>query len=148
MVDALDEAGRVVELSAFGQQGLVEQHSSPVIEVLGFSLQSDHHRMLRIDFQYRQRFRYFLAGSLEHARHVAAHIVLVRHEAGRGVGQAMGDANFLDAPGKTGFDLAGQFLVLACLFFLILFLGFIFECTQIQPALGNGYQGLFLEFSQ
>ena len=32
VIDALDEAGRVVELAALGQQGLVEQHRGPVVE--------------------------------------------------------------------------------------------------------------------
>ena len=31
LVDALDEAGRIVELAAFGEQRLVEQYRGPVV---------------------------------------------------------------------------------------------------------------------
>ena len=133
MVDPPDKPRRIVQLPALCQQSLVEKHGCPVIEMFFFFLQAHYHRMVRIDFQDGLCRGRLLSGGLEHARQVAAHIMLVSHQTGGGIGQAVRHPDFLDALRETGLDFPGQFLVIAGLLFLFLLLGFVFQ-LQVEPA--------------
>jgi hypothetical protein len=74
--------------------------------------------------------------------------VLVRYQAGRAVGQAMRDADFLDLVAQALAYLFGEVLEFAGGRFGFLLLGFVFQLAEIQAALGHRHQLLALELGQ
>src|SRR3954469_4739697 len=74
LVGSLDETGRVVELPALGQKGLVEEQAWPLVESGAGRLQALDDRVLGIDLEDRRRRGEFLTGRLEDAREVRPHV--------------------------------------------------------------------------
>src|SRR6266568_9039915 len=81
LVHAANEPGGVFELSALGEERLVEEEVAPVREARLFFLQPLHHRMRGIDLEDRLRLRRFLPDRLQDAGEVASHVMLVGDEA-------------------------------------------------------------------
>src|SRR5450830_841345 len=148
VVEAFDEARRIRQGTAFSQQGLIEENIRPIVEFRFFVLQTLYQRVIRIDFQNRLGVRCSLSGSLEHAHQVARQFVLIRHQAGRRIGQTEGHAHVLGLVGQRSLHLLDQILELGLGLFVLLLLGFVFQRTEIEAALGHRSQFLAVEVLQ
>ena len=78
---AIAEDGITQKLATFGEEGLVVQELRPVAEALVLHLQARDEGMVGIHLEDRREVGHLLARGLEDAREVAAHVLLVGHEA-------------------------------------------------------------------
>ncbi len=139
LIQSLNKPRRILKGTPFTQQRLIKQQITPFLD-LGFILlrfQLSHQRMRRVDFHDWFRCRGVLTHGFQDAIHVHTHVVFIRHQAGRGIGQAMGDAHLFDFITEC---LLNSFVDVFKFFFgsfLFFFFLFVFGITEIKLTLGH-----------
>src|SRR5262249_25630729 len=98
LVQALHERGRILELPAFCEHGLLEQQKAQALEpaIVALVLEAANERVLRIELEARYRRRRRVPRGLEQLPHLITEIVLVQHETRGGLAQASADSHLVD----------------------------------------------------
>ena len=93
--------------------------------------------MLRIDFQNRLKVRCILSHHLQDTLQVRTRILLVGHQTGGRIGQAMGDADFLELITQRFLDTLNEILSRSLCSGASLLFASIFQSAQIETWLGD-----------
>src|SRR6266545_3751549 len=134
LVHAADESGGVFELSALGEERLVEEEVAPIGEARFFLVQTLHHRVRGIDLEDRLRLRRFLPDRLEDAGKVASHVVLVGDQARGRMREARGHAHVLHPVAEHILQFRNQRAMLPDVPFVFLFLLLGLDLAEVKLA--------------
>src|SRR6185437_13025516 len=134
-VHPLHEGGRVGQLGAGGDLGLLQQQVGEVLRLafVGFGFHALEQRMARVDLQHGLALGQFLASFAQQAREVRRHLVIAERKAGRRVGEAGGNLDLAHALAEQVLEFLQQGLGLLRDFLLLLLL----RLVQRQFALGH-----------
>ena len=130
-VEPADELARVGYRTRLGQFGLIEHQQRQLAElILGMCrIQTLDQRVMDVDLEFRLRLGHCLPGRGHDAPHLRAHVALVEHQTGRGIGEAGTNLDLGHALIERILDALQQFLV---------FLDGLFGCCLYNLGINDG----------
>src|SRR5690606_25399557 len=114
VIQALHERGRILERTAFGERGLVEDQQRKLLEppVVPLALQPLDQRVTGIQLEARRGLGGIVARRLQKLPHPGTDIVVADDEARRGLGQPLAEAHLLHALAKHALHALQKVLLL------------------------------------